>query len=318
MTKWYEKVINKVGDVIDDAGDAIQDVAEDVLDSTTDLVKNGKCYKTVAALQENGTECYTLATETRQLCEDTQARGEEMITFGSEITDTLRGFSTKMDAESLETIKDLMDGDRLRESMELAKGMDEIALTCVDKSCRMITIMEETMDTVPTPLQKIINKAAGKDDAKSRSEQERTREVLSTLDQDLEDGKACVTALQHLDIASALQLGTRAFEHLSAKAVTSRDMFNTMRGFSDEVAGYTEAINDGDFGDMMKLVSKLKDMWHCLKLGGFMRQLAEAVAKVMRVMIDLFKVLSDRLSSLWSALAFAKVSTALNACRLDL
>ena len=306
MTKWYKKVLNKVGDVMEDAGDAIADGVTDILEDGADLVKNGKCYKTVSALQKNGAECYTLAKETSELCDTTQTRGQDMMDFGSEITNTLRGFSTKMDAETLETIKDLMDGDRLRASMELAKDMDQIALSCVDKSCRMITIMEETMDTVPTPIQKLINKAAGKDDAKSELEQERTRDILSTLDQDLAEGMACVDALQHLDIATALQIGTRAFEHLSAKATLSRSMFHTMRGFSDEVAGYTEAINDGNIENMVKLVAKVKDMWHCLKLGGFMKQLAEAAAKVIRVMIDLFKAMSDRLSTLWAALAFAK------------
>jgi hypothetical protein len=199
----------------------------------------------------------------------------------------------KMDVETLETIKDLMDGDRLRESMKLAKDMDDIALSCVDKSVRMMEIMEDAMDAVPDPVQRMITKAAGRDDIASRKNQEKTREVLSTLDQDLDDVKSCVKAVQHLNIATALQLGLQAFEHLSAKATLSRSMFNTMRGFSDEVASFTEAISEGDISDMVKL-------------SNFMQELAEAAGKLIRMIISLFKVMSERLSTLWKALAYAK------------
>ncbi|CAB9527464.1 expressed unknown protein [Seminavis robusta] len=306
MPKWWQTAVGKVGDAIEDVGDAIEDAAEDVWDAGEDLVKNGTCYKTVSKLHQNGSECYQLAVETSELCETTQQRGNDMIEFGSEITETLHGFSTKMDVETLETIKDLMDGDRLRESMQLAKDMDDIALSCVDKSVRMMEIMEETMDTVPPPIQKMINKMAGNDDAEAIQEKERSMEILSTLDQDLDDVKFCIDALMHLNIATALKVGTQACENLYAKATLSRQMFNTIRGFSDEVSSYTEAIDEGDVGDMIKLAAKMKDMWHCLKLAGFMRQLAEGAAKVINVMIDLFKAMSDRLSTLWAALAFAK------------
>lgn len=306
MPKWWKEAVNKVGDAFEDVGGAIEDVAETVLDAGIDLVDDGQCYQTVAALHKNGKECYQLATDTTELCTSTATRGDEMIEFGEEITGTLRGFSTKMDTDTLETIKDLMDGDRLRESMQLCQEMDDIALSCVDKSVRMVEIMEETLDVVPDPIQKMITKMAGKDDAETLQEKERSMEVLSTLDQDLDDVKGCIDALTHLNIATALQVGTRAFENLNSKTTLSRSMFNTIRGFSEEAARYTEAFSEGDAGDMLKLAAQCKDVWHCLKLSGFMRQLAEGAGKLIKVIIDLFKAMSDRLSTLWAALAFAK------------
>lgn len=303
----YDNAVDKVEDAFENAADAIVDAGTGLLKDGTDLVKAGKCYTTVSKLKDSGKECYTLASETSELCQTTQTRGQEMIDFGSEITSTLQGFSTtKMDVETLETIKDLMDGDRLRESMALAKDMDDIALKCVEKSVRMMTIMDETMETVPKPIQDIINKAAGQDDTKSQQEQERTREVLSTLDQDLDDIKTCIDSLKHLNIATALTVGTQAFEHLSAKAKLSYSMFTTMKGFSDEVQTYTRAISEGDVKDTFKLIADVKDMWHCLKLSNFMKQLAEAAGKLIKFMVDLFESMSTRLSTLWAALAFAK------------
>lgn len=313
MTKWWKKALDKVGDAFEDVGDAFEDVGDKIedgfdsmVDSGMDLVKSGDCYQTIKKLSDNGTECYTLAKETTELCLETKARGKEMVEFGEEITSTLRGFSSKMDVDTLETIKDLMDGDRLRESMELCKEMDDIALSCVDKSVRMMDIMEDTLDSVPDSLQKVITKAAGQDDKAAIQEKKRSMEVLSTLDDDLKDAMACVDALQHLDIASALALGTRAFEHLSAKLNTGRAMFKTIRTFSEEVQTHTRAINDGDVSDMFKLIGKCKDVWHCLALSSLMKDLAEGAGKLIKVVIDLFKAMSDRLSTLWAALAFAK------------
>jgi DNA replication initiation complex subunit (GINS family) len=302
MSKWW-LTARHLGDTI---GDVIEDAAENVMDAGEDLVKNGKCYQTVTKLRETGTECYQLACDTTELCGTTQTRGNSMMEFGSDITETLRGFSTKMDVETLSTIKDLMDGDRLRQSMQLAQEMDDIALECVAKSMRMIEIMEETMDTVPGPLQNIISKMAGKDDAETVQETERSMEVLSTLDKDLEDVSSCVGELQNLHISNALKVGLQAYENLHAKATLSRSMFDIMSGFATEVSTYTQAINDGDVGDMIKLAAKVKDMWHCLKLAGFMRALAEGVGKIIKVMIELFRSMTDRLSTLWAALAFAK------------
>lgn len=306
MTRWWEKTLNKVGDKLEGVAESVLDAGSDFVESGTDLLKNGKCYKTISKLQDSGKECYQLAKETTELCETTQTRGQEMIDFGSEIKDTLHGFSSKMDAETLETIKDLMDGDRLKSAMALAEDMDDIALSCVEKSVRMIEIMEDTMDSVPDVLEGFMNKAAGPDDAEAQLAQERSLGVLSTLDQDVEDVKSCIDALEHLNITTALKVGMHAFENLSAKAALSRTMFITISGFAEEVSGYTRAISEGDIGDMFKLANKVKDMWHCLKLSAFMRQLAEGAGKLIRIIIDLFKSMSNRLSTLWAALAFAK------------
>ena len=47
-----------------------------------------------------------------------------MVDFGSEIQSTLQGFGNSMDASALETIRDLTDGAKLKQAMEIAKDMD--------------------------------------------------------------------------------------------------------------------------------------------------------------------------------------------------
>ena len=56
-------------------------------------------------------------------------------------------------------------------------------------------------------------------------------------------------------------------------------MFAAMRDFSTEVSTYTEVISRGDVKDVMKLTTQLKDVWHCLKLTGLMKQLAQGAGR---------------------------------------
>lgn len=62
---------------------------------------------TVGAIQERGSKCSQLATETVELCLTTQSKSTQMIAFGKDIQSSLEGFSGKVDSSALETIKDL-------------------------------------------------------------------------------------------------------------------------------------------------------------------------------------------------------------------
>jgi hypothetical protein len=307
---WFESFTNKIGDAVQDAAEdaahAVVNTGQDLLEGSVDLVQSGKCYQTIDTLSKSSTRCYQLSRETSELCHTTQAKGHEMIAFGSDIQTTLADFDGKMDPNTLETIKDLMDGDKLREAMTLAQDMRALAVSCVEKSVEMAKQMENVLDSIPDVLERAMDGIAGRDDEASLSAQARSTGVLSTLDQDVEDVRKCIDNLQHLHLTSALTVGKQAFENLSNKATLSKTIFVTMKDFSDEVSSYTQAFSDGDVGDIMKLTAKLKDVWHCWKLTGLMRQLAEGAGKLIRIVIDLFHSMTDRLSSLWAALAYAK------------
>ena len=120
MAKWWQNAVAKMEDAWEDVADAVEDAADTVLDAGVDLVKSGDCYQTIKMLKDNGTECYQLARETTELCETTQTRGDEMIKFGSEITETLHGMSTKMDV-GLTLVAAIL---------KAAKGADAIVTVC--------------------------------------------------------------------------------------------------------------------------------------------------------------------------------------------
>lgn len=166
----------------------------------------------------------------------------------------------------------------------------------------MIDIMEDAMDDLPDGLEKWIDHFA----AQQTGEEEAVdAEMLSmkSLDKDIDDVKTCIQAMSTLNIATAFQVGLEAFQQLSNKAQTSRSMFKSIQGFSTTVRDITD-----DFAtlDVVSLASKVKEILKCIRLSEVMRAFAEGAKKIIQVLIDLFQATSDRISTLWAGLAFAK------------
>lgn len=254
----------------------------------------------VRAIQERGSACSQLASETVELCITTQSKSQQMIDFGRDIQSSLEGFRGTMDASALETIKDLTDGAKLEQAKSIAQGLDQIALDCIDKSVQMIDLMEDSMDALPDSVEGMIEEYAKQLDS---DDDTTAASSLRGIDQDLDDVQNCIQAMQQLNLATAFQIGLRAFEQLSAKAQTSRQLFTSIQGFSTSVRDITT-----DFSklDVVSLYSKIKDILKCIRLSEVMRALAEATKKIIRVLIDLFQATASKISSLWAALAFAK------------
>ena len=153
MGKWLrkagratKKLIQKVA-----AQEELQQVAQQVVSSTNSSLQD---------LQTKGQECATYSRECIDICESTAEKREQMIAFASEIQSTL----TNLDASALETIQQLTDGSKVRQAMELAKGLDQAALQCVDKSIQMMDTMEDGMELLPEMVQSALEKIANDDD----------------------------------------------------------------------------------------------------------------------------------------------------------
>ena len=78
--------------------------------------------ETIEGLQAKGLECADASRETIEICDATESKREKMIAFASEIQTTLTNLNGGSDASILETIKELTDGSKVREAMEIAKG----------------------------------------------------------------------------------------------------------------------------------------------------------------------------------------------------
>mmetsp|Transcript_3453 Transcript_3453/g.5760 ORF Transcript_3453/g.5760 Transcript_3453/m.5760 type:complete len:574 (+) Transcript_3453:122-1843(+) len=299
MPGWLKNKLSAVHSVVDDFKD-------DMVEQVADAVSNVDLGPAVNSLKDAGCSANSLAKETTELCRSTQTKSQLMMGFCGELKDTLTGFEKEggggISADAFETIQELMSGEKVQSAMALAKDMNDDAMKCVDKSVEMVTVMEDTMDDLPEPLQKAIDKAMQAKEAPKNQELHPSNQ-LTTLDRDIGDVQECIKAISELNLFTALKVGLQAFEQFSLKAQVSRDMFDSIRGFSQNVADITDAFGNLD---VLTIVKKVKDVWKCLKLSNLMKELAQGLGKLITLVIDLFEATSTKVAGLWKALAFAK------------
>ena len=299
MGKWLKKVGRKVQKLANKVGDKVMD---EVGDQVTSLVGQVDWGDTLQTVQAKGQECVHASSETIAICDATQEKREQMIAFASEIQSTLSNFSSgKNDASVLETIRDLTDGEKVRHAMELAKGLDEAALACVEKSTIMIEAMEQGVDSLPDVVQKALEAATG--DAGGDDDDDEEEELLKGLENDMEDIRACVKSIKDLNLSTALKVGLDAFNQLSDKATRSKSLFLSVRGFAADVQEVSQSFTDMD---VSTIASKSKDMLRCIGMCETMKQIAQGAGKLLQLLISLFQATADRVSELWAALAFTK------------
>jgi hypothetical protein len=301
MPRWLKKM-GKLADKITDS--VVERVTEKV---TSELGSVDDLGPAVSKLKETALQCHQTARETVEICAATEDKRQAMIDFASEIQSTLSGLKDA-DASVLETIKQLTEGQRIESAIALARGLDETAVQCVEKSIKMIDTMEDGMDSLPGVVQKAIEHAAGSSDDDDNDDDdddddEEDIDLLKDLDRDIADVKTCIDSLQHLNLVTAFKVGLEAFTQLTEKAKSSRSMFESIQDYAKDVEEIT-----GGFQDMnvRSVISKAKDLLRCIRMGDVMRKLAEAAGKLVKILIELFQATSERISTLWGALAFAK------------
>jgi len=282
------KKIGKFADKIFDK------IADEVKEHSSEFDFSG----TFSTLSVKGKEVAALSRETIQICDRAANKREQMTAFSSEIQATLSGFGKGHDSSILETIKELTAGDKVAAATELASGLDEAALACVEKSTQMMDLMEEGMESLPTPVKNALEGYAADKEA-----EEETTGILKGIDQDLQDVQLCIDSIHKLNLSTALKVGVQAFEQLADKAQRSQLLFDAIRSFADDVREISEAFESMS---PTGVASKSKDMLRCISLSDELRQVADVTGKLIRMLIELFKATAERVSGLWSALAFAK------------
>jgi hypothetical protein len=301
MGKWLKKVGRLADKVYDKVRDKVKEEVTERCDWVDDWSEN------VQAFLAKGRECAALSRETVAICDTTMTKRQQMIDFGEEIQATLTKFTSgetgdKNSASSLlTTIKELTAGDKVKAAMEIAQGLDVVAMQCVEKSKAMIDAMEDGMDCFPPALQNIIEQRAQaqQDDDKD----DNVQELLKDLDRDMNDVQTCIESIQNMNLATALTVGVEAFTQLTEKAQRSRSLFDAVRTFATSVSDIAVAL---ETMNPVEVASKSRDILRCLRLSEDMQLIAEAAGKLIQCLVPLFKATADRISDLWSALAMAR------------
>jgi len=260
----------------------------------------------IKAMKDAGTTVYQTSRETSDLCHTTIDKASEVVAFGLELKETLDGLSEggTLEASKFEIIKDLVDGDRIREATALAGELGDLALQCVDKSHDMMEAIELGIDSLPDIIEDRIEDKLGRAADKGGKEGDPDLPDVETHSRELQTLIADVDAVNLFTVMSS---GKLAFDGLRSKGEVCQEMFTTIRDFSDDVSEISDAIKNFKFkmvfGELKDLV---KDAWRCLRLSSLIKLFAEGVGQIIRWIVDLFKRASEKLGSIWGALARAK------------
>lgn len=262
----------------------------------------------IKGIRRAGSDCYTSAKDTTELCTTTIERAQKMVNFGNDIKATLTSFQRSggggITADTFATIQDLVDGDQVKEATALAADLDILALKCVDKSVDMIDAMERGVDALPDVIEaRVENKMEA---AAEKGALEGDPE-MPHVDKDVKDLEGCIDEINHVTLFTVMKSGVDAFTSLASKGALIKSMFATIKDFAESVTQVTEAIKNYQVGGMMgKWRDLVKDLWRCLRLSSLIKAFAVAIGNLIKWIIQLFQKASEKLGQIWKALAHAK------------
>jgi len=342
MGKWLRK-LKKAGTKLvgEDAVSQIENQISDQFDSAKTqlmestnvddlLLESGNLNETLTKLKSMATECHTQARETMDICETTKQQQRTMIEFASTIQSSMESLSSSGETESesdeattnrqqqmldkLESIRELTDGSKVEEAMQLAQEVEAAATTCVSKSTQLIETLDEGMESLPPVMVTAMNQAFGveedDDDDDDDDDDFEDLELTRTLDEDLKDIQTCIDSIMDFNLANCLQVGFTAFASLAKRSEQSRSLFDSVNTFASDIDGIMDSFESSLSGtttpDWNLLRSKASELWKCLQMTSQMKLVARAAGKLLEMIVKLFHATADRISVLWKALADAK------------
>lgn len=284
-------LVEKVNNLADSIKDKVDDIDKPIIID-------------VKAIKRAGSDCLESAKQTSELCSSTIEKARQMSSFGDDVRRTLDSFSGGVDAETFETIRDLIDGDKVRAATVLARDVDVLAVSCVEKSVDMIDAMERGVDALPDFIENRI------EDKLERAVEKGSRDGdpdLPNVESDIKELTNRIDAVEKVNLFTIMKSGIEAFQSLSTKGDLCRTMFRTIKDFAQSVSEVAESIKSFDFGSSIgKIKSLVKDLWRCLRLSSLIKAFSESVGKLIRYIVRLFRASSSRLGSIWGSLSHAK------------
>mmetsp|Transcript_37946 Transcript_37946/g.68330 ORF Transcript_37946/g.68330 Transcript_37946/m.68330 type:complete len:585 (+) Transcript_37946:2-1756(+) len=267
----------------------------------------------INGIKRAGGAVYTTSRETSDLCHTTMDKTSEIIAFGLELKETLDGLSEDgtLEASKFEIIKDLVDGDRIRAATALAGELGDLALQCVDKSQEMMEAIELGIDTLPDFIEDHIENKMDRAAEKGGKEGDPDLPDVETHSRELQ---TLISDVEGVNLFTVMSSGKLAFDGLRSKGEVCQNMFTTIRDFSEDVSQVSDAIQKftlgTSLGEMKESFKGMKELvsnaWRCLRLSNLIKLFAEGVGKIIRWIVSLFQRASEKLGSIWGALARAK------------
>jgi hypothetical protein len=249
-------------------------------------------------LRAAGSDCHRLAGETVELAVGTKTKCQSVIDFAQHVKATLTGIGiTKMDPSSFMAIMEYQD--KMKDTMDLAGEMDDLAGQCVVKSTEMSGAMQRGVDSLPQVTRDEIAETTGGDDESDMK--------LLDLDKDIEEIENCTEGLRTMDIFSVATSGSRAFGSLVNKGEVCKKMLDRVEELSTSIARITQAfMQQSGCAQIQAALSETKNMLRCISLSNLMTKIAKAARRLIQAIFNLLSVAWDKFKVLLEQFGAAK------------
>jgi hypothetical protein len=246
-----------------------------------------------------GENAKKLAEELIKLCESTLSRSLDVLDFAAEIKDTLSSLKGGINLKSIKAILELIDSDKMRNSITLVRDLDGLAIDCVDKSTVMKETVERGTKSIPNFLQF--------EDKTFYSDLEEGKKALQELETDITDLESCAQSMRTLSIFSAASEGSRAFDSLLSKRHVLRALFNRITDLCAIVAKTSQSMaTEACCGQIMASVETVKALFHSLQLSKLILKFTLSGKKLINAIHAIITAASDKVKDFALELHAAK------------
>lgn len=252
------------------------------------------------AITQSGVECHRVAEETIELTDNTTARFDKVVVFAKDVKSTLSGFRT----DPKTVVKMMGYRDEMRDTIQLAGEVDDLARECVDKANEMNDAMQRGLNGLPEATRDAIEKElSGEEEIETRQDRE-----LIDVDEAARELEICERDLGDVDVFTAAQRGNVAFEGIVQNGDRILAMFDRIRELSASIARITQAImaEHSCCGQIRAVASQGKEMIRCLQMSAVISKMAIAAQRLIKALTGPMKVLRIKCGSLLDEINAAK------------
>jgi len=256
-----------------------------------------------ASIHQSIKRCHKAAKQTIDLCNSTLATGDELVSCGNEIEQSLMIAAADISAESFGVIADLLNGDKTKKACELANTIKGKSAECIALSMEMVAMLEKSVDALPDAMESYVEKQAQQSITKELTPLE--RDMVGEIDKEEKELISCIDAMDNLKLLTAVEAGTRSFQSIKSKSQLCQHIFEVIKRFAIDITSVTQSIHNTDTSTV---ISKVKDgsILKAIGLSRYIKQFAEGCKRIMSKIIELFRGTTGKLSTLWGALSHAR------------
>ena len=205
-----------------------------------------------------------------------------------------RGIKTQLESagainlKSISIVRDLSDGEEIKEAVDLAQNMDDLVIDCTGKVESMVDRVIEGFRNLPEMLTEGI-------DVENSGKTEEDPEPID-MEKDVTEIEEAHHALEESNVVDAARAGARDFGGVADKSDIVRSNLGIVREFASSCDSTIEAFMGS--WDLESASRKIDEMCRLVSLGELMKKFASQIKRLVVAMVKFLKASIEKFSKL--------------------